>query len=164
MKASTIFVSALAAFATAAPTAPAATAPEAEKRAVVNLGQFNNFNFANLDLQYLLAINGFNLQAFAQLGAFNNLNIGGFQNLFVNNAFDINALLQLQQIALLSQLGSLGIFGNFDLSTLQLGAINLGLINGIGNFNIGSLIDQSLIPQIQAIIQQTQINTVVFKE
>ncbi|KAL7629045.1 hypothetical protein AAE478_000563 [Parahypoxylon ruwenzoriense] len=159
MKPVTLIVSALAAVAAAAPTSAST-----EKRGIVDLNAFNNFGFANQDLQYLLAINGFNLQAFAQLASFNNLNIGGFQNLFVNNAFDVNALLQLQQIALLSQLGGLGLFGNFDLSTLQLNVFDLGLINGIGGFNIGSLIDQSLIPQIQAIIQQTQINAVILKE
>ncbi|KAI0848975.1 hypothetical protein F5Y00DRAFT_237243 [Daldinia vernicosa] len=157
MKATTILASALAAVATAAPTA--ITTPE--KRAVVDLGAFNNFNFANQDLQYLLALNKFDLQSFAQLAAFNKLNIGDFQGLFVNNNFDINSLLQLQQIALLSQLGGLGLFGNFDLSSLQLNVFNLGLIGGIGGFDISSLVDQSLVPQIQAIIQQTEITAVV---
>ncbi|KAI1800267.1 hypothetical protein F4811DRAFT_46801 [Daldinia bambusicola] len=156
MKAATLLASAFAAIAAAAPTT---TTPE--KRAVVNLGAFNNFGFANQDLQYLLAINQFDLQAFAQLSAFNNLNIGGFQNLFLNDAFDINALLQLQQIALLSQLGSLGIFGNFDLGSLQLNVFDLGLIGGIGGFDITSLIDNALAPQIQAIIKQTEISAVV---
>ncbi|KAG4223238.1 hypothetical protein PC116_g28294, partial [Phytophthora cactorum] len=94
MKVTAILASALAAVAAAAPTA------NSEKRAVVDLGAFNNFGFANQDLQYLLAINQFDLQAFAQLSAFNNLNIGGFESLFSNDAFDINSLLQLQQIAL----------------------------------------------------------------
>ncbi|KAI0834068.1 hypothetical protein F5Y06DRAFT_177745 [Hypoxylon sp. FL0890] len=155
MKPTTFLVSALAAVASAAPTATA------EKRTQVDLGSFNNFGFANQDLQYLLAINNFDLQAFAQLSAFNNLNIGGFQSLFSNNVFDLNSLLQLQQIALLSQLGSLGVFGNFDLSSLQLNVFDLGLINGISGFDVSSLIDQSLVPQIQTIIQQTQISTVV---
>ncbi|KAI1104119.1 hypothetical protein F4804DRAFT_332681 [Jackrogersella minutella] len=155
MKASTIFTSILAAVASAAPTAVP------EKRLSVDVGSFNNFGFANQDLQYLLAINGFNLQAFAQLSAFNNLNIGGFQSLFVGNSFDINALLQLQQIALLSQLGGLGVFGNFDLSALQLNVFDLGLIGGVGGFDVSSLVDQTLVPQIQTVIQQTQINAVV---
>ncbi|KAI2613847.1 uncharacterized protein GGS25DRAFT_516707 [Hypoxylon fragiforme] len=160
MKATTFFVSALAAVASALPTTSSVSS---EKRASIDLGSFNNFNFANQDLQYLLAINSFDLQSFAQLAAFNNLNIGGLQGLFVNNQFDINALLQLQQIALLSQLGGLGIFGNFDLSTIQLNVFDLGVIGGIGGFNVGSLIDQALIPQIQTVIQQTQINAVVLK-
>ncbi|KAI1079184.1 hypothetical protein F5B20DRAFT_184027 [Whalleya microplaca] len=155
MKPSTILASVFAAVAIAAPT---------EKRGAVDIAAFNNFNFASLDLQYLRAINGFDLQAFAQLSAFNNLNIGGFQALFANNVFDLNALLQLQQIALLSQLGGLGVFGNFDLGALQLNVFDLGLINGIGGFDVGSLIDASLKPQIQTIVQQTQINAVVLKE
>ncbi|KAI0508351.1 hypothetical protein F5B22DRAFT_401756 [Xylaria bambusicola] len=156
MKASTIFVSALAAVASAAPTT---TTPE--KRTSIDLGAFNQFGFVNQDLQYLNALNLFDFQAFAQLASFNNLNIGGFQNIFNNNVFDINALLQLQQIALLSQLGGLGVFSNFDLSTLQLGGLNLGLVSGIGGFDVGSLIDASLVPQIQAIIQQAQFSTVI---
>ncbi|KAI2623487.1 hypothetical protein GGS26DRAFT_593581 [Hypomontagnella submonticulosa] len=161
MKVSAILISALAAVATAA---PASTPASTEKRTAFDIGQFNNFGFANQDLQYLLAINNFDLQAFAQLAAFNNLNIGGFQELFVQNQFDVNALLQLQQIALLSQLGGLGLFGNFDLSSLQLNVFDLGLIGGIGGFDVGSLVDQSLVPQIQTIIQQTQISSVVIKE
>ncbi|KAI0459359.1 hypothetical protein F5B21DRAFT_298879 [Xylaria acuta] len=156
MKASTIFVGALAAVASAA---PATTTPE--KRGAVDLNAFNQFGFANQNLQYFNAINAFDLQAFEQLAAFNNLNIGGFETLFSGNAFDINALLQLQQVALLSQLGGLGVFSNFDLSSLQLGGLNFGLVNNIGAFDISSLIDVGLQPQIQSIIQQTQFSTVV---
>lgn len=156
MKASTIFASVLAAVASAAPTTAAV-----EKRATVDLNAFNQFGFANQNLQYFNAINAFDLQAFEQLAAFNNLNILGFQGLFSNNVFDINALLQLQQVALLSQLGGLGVFSNFDLSTIQLGGLNLGVVNAIGGFDIGSIIDASLQPQIQSVIQQTQLATVV---
>ncbi|RWA14883.1 hypothetical protein EKO27_g198 [Xylaria grammica] len=156
MKASTIFVSALAAVASAAPAAT-----NSEKRTVVDLAAFNQFGFANQNLQYFNAINAFNLQAFEQLAAFNNLDILGFQGLFSNNVFDINALLQLQQVALLSQLGGLGVFGNFDLSTLNLGGLNFGVINNIGSFDIGSIIDASLRPQLASVIQQTQLSTVV---
>ncbi|KAI0537591.1 hypothetical protein GGR58DRAFT_342785 [Xylaria digitata] len=156
MKASTIFVSALAAVASAAPTTAAT-----EKRSAVDLAAFNQFGFANQNLQYFNAINAFNLQAFEQLAAFNNLNILGFQGLFNNNVFDINALLQLQQVALLSQLGGLGIFGNFDLSTLNLAGLNFGVIDSIGGFDIGSLIDASLRPQLASVIQQTQLSAVV---
>ncbi|KAI0555320.1 hypothetical protein F4679DRAFT_163594 [Xylaria curta] len=156
MKAATIFVSALAAVASAA---PATVTPE--KRVAVDLNAFNQFAFVNQNLQYFNAINAFDLQAFEQLAAFNNLNILGFQSLFSNNVFDLNALLQLQQVALLSQLGGLGVFGNFDLSTLQLGGLNLGVVSAIGGFDIGSIIDASLQPQIQSVIQQTQLAAVV---
>lgn len=159
MKTVSIIVSALAAFATAAPAAaPASSSPApAAKRLAVDLGAFNQFSFANQDLQYFNAINGFDLQSLVQLSSFNNLNLGGFQNIFVQDAFDINALLQLQQVALLSQLSGLGIFGNFDLASLQLGTLNLGLLgSSIGGFNLASLVDASLIPQLQAIIQTTR--------
>ncbi|KAI1426906.1 hypothetical protein F5Y12DRAFT_241698 [Xylaria sp. FL1777] len=154
MKASTIFVGALAAVASAAPTTT-------EKRTSIDLSAFNQFSFADQNLQYFNAINLFDLQAFEQLAAFNNLNIASFQGLFSNNVFDINALLQLQQVALLSQLGGLGVFSNFDLSTLNLGGIDLGLVSSLGGFDVSSLIDASLIPQIQAIIQQTQIAAII---
>ncbi|KAI0404178.1 hypothetical protein F4802DRAFT_256211 [Xylaria palmicola] len=153
MKASTILVGALAAVASAAPAT--------EKRSVVDLNAFNQFSFNNLDLQYFNAINLFDLQAFEQLAAFNQLNIGGFGGLFSNDVFDINALLQLQQVALLSQLGGLGVFGNFDLSGLQLGGLNFGLVNSLGGFDLGSIIDGNLRPQIQQVIQQTEFSSVV---
>ncbi|KAI0913697.1 hypothetical protein F4824DRAFT_295951 [Ustulina deusta] len=157
MKVSTIFVSALAAVASAAPAATTTV----EKRTAIDLSAFNQFSFANENLQYFNAINLFNLQAFEQLGSFNNLNIAAFQGLFSNNVFDLNALLQLQQVALLSQLGSLGVFSNFDLSTISLGGLNLGLVSSIGGFDIGSLVDTSLVPQIQAIIQQAQFAAII---
>ncbi|KAI1356580.1 hypothetical protein F5Y01DRAFT_309989 [Xylaria sp. FL0043] len=156
MKASTIFVGALAAVASAAPATTTT-----EKRGSVDLNAFNQFAFANQNLQYFNAINLFDLQAFEQLAAFNNLNIAGFEGLFSNNVFDINSLLQLQQVALLSQLGSLGVFSNFDLSSLSLGGIDLGLVSSLGGFDVSSIIDASLVPQIQAVIQQTQISSVV---
>ncbi|KAI3329211.1 hypothetical protein HD806DRAFT_276223 [Xylariaceae sp. AK1471] len=160
MKASTIFVGALAAVASAAPTTTTTT----EKRGqAIDPNAFNQFGFANQNLQYFNAINSFNLQAFEQLGAFNNLNIGNFQGLFSNNVFDLNSLLQLQQVALLSQLGGLGVFGNFDLSTINLGGLNLGLVNSISSFDVSSLIDVNLVPQIQSVIQQAQITHVVIE-
>ncbi|CAJ2502133.1 Uu.00g049860.m01.CDS01 [Anthostomella pinea] len=156
MKASTMIVSALAAVASAAP----ATSTSTPKRSSVDLNAFNQFNFNSLDLQYFNAINAFDLQSFAQLSAFNNLDIGGFQALFSNDVFDINALLQLQQIALLSQLGGLGVFANFDLSAVQFAVVDLGLVSAIGGFDVSSLIDQSLVSQIQTVVQTTRITTV----
>ncbi|KAH9897244.1 hypothetical protein F4778DRAFT_783342 [Xylariomycetidae sp. FL2044] len=158
MKFSTVIVGAFAALASAAPT------EKVEKRVAIDLGAFNSFNFANQDLQYLLAINQFDFNALAQLASFNNLNLGGFQTLFTNDVFDINALLQLQQLALLSQLGGLGVFGQFDLSTLGLNVFDQGLIGNIGGFGLNGLVDQSLIPQIQTVIQQTEITQVVIKK
>ncbi|KAI0022543.1 hypothetical protein F4780DRAFT_180790 [Xylariomycetidae sp. FL0641] len=154
MKPSTILAGAFAAVAVAAPTS-------SEKRTVVDLNAFNQFGFNSLDLNYLNAINQFDLQSFAQLGSFNNLNLVGFQTLFQNNVFDVNSLLQLQQVALLSQLGGLGALSNFDLSTVQLNVLDLGLLGNIGSFDVTSIIDQTLVPQLQTVVQQTQIVPVV---
>ncbi|KAI1264246.1 hypothetical protein F5Y18DRAFT_391548 [Xylariaceae sp. FL1019] len=149
-----MIIGAFAALVNAAPTT-------VESRSAVDLNAFNQFAFANQDLQYLLAINQFDLQAFAELSAFNNLQIGNFQSLFSNDIFDVNALLQLQQVAMLAQLAQLGLFSNFDLASVNFNSFDLGLANAIGGFNIGSVIDASLVPQIQTIIAQTQFQTVV---
>lgn len=146
-----MLVSALAAVASAAPAST-----KTEKRTAVDLNAFNQFSFQNQDLQYFNAVNGLDLNALVQLSAVNNLNLDVFQSIFVQDAIDVNALLQLQQVALLSQLGGLGIFGNFDLASLQINALDLGILGGaIGGFDVASLIDQALVPQIQTVIQQT---------
>ncbi|KAI0144308.1 hypothetical protein GGR57DRAFT_507698 [Xylariaceae sp. FL1272] len=149
-----MIIGAFAALVSAAPTT-------VESRSAVDLNAFNQFAFANQDLQYLLAINQFDLQAFAQLSAFNNLQIVNFQSLFSNDVFDVNALLQLQQVAMLAQLAQLGVFSNFDLSSVNFNVFDLGLANAIGGFNVGSIIDVSLVPQIQTVIAQTQFQTIV---
>jgi len=144
--------------------AVASAAPTAEKRGSLDLNAFNNFSFKNQDLQYINAVNSFDLQAFANLAFVQNLDISGFQVLFVEDVFDIQAILQLQQLALLAQLGSAGAFGSFDLSSLQIGVFNLGLLGNIGSFDISSIVDQSSKPQIQTIIQTTEITTVVIQQ
>ncbi|KAF4865747.1 hypothetical protein CGCSCA1_v013861 [Colletotrichum siamense] len=149
MRFSTVFVSAFAAFAAAAPTTN-------EPRANVDLSQLNNLQgFRNLDLNYLLALNGLNLQGLGQLGQVNNLNVLAFQNLFGAQNFDLNALLQLQQLSTILAIQQQGVFGNVNLANLNFGGLNLGLINGIGQVNLGQFIDQALIPQITQIVQQS---------
>lgn len=150
MKPVSILVGALAAVATAAPT------KEIETRSNFDLGLLNNLNgFNNLNLNYLLNINSLDLQLLAQLGSVNNFNVLGFQNLFQSNVFDLNAILQLQQLEMVLQLAQLGLFNGFDLSSLAFNQLNLGLINNIGGFDFNSLIDNSLVPQITSIAQQT---------
>ena len=153
MKPSTILASAFVAFAAAAPT----TGTTPAKRGEVDLGAFNQFSFANQDLQYLNAVNGLDLESFARLSAFNNLQIVQFQQVFVQQeVIDINALLQLQQIQLLGQLAGLGLFSNFDLASVQINILDLGILSDpIGRFDISSLIDQALVPQIQTKIETT---------
>lgn len=154
MKPVSILVGALAAVATAAPTVP--TTKEIETRASFDLGLLNNLNrFNNVNLNYLLNINSLNLQLLAQLGNVNNFNVLGFQGLFQSNVFDLNALLQLQQLEMVLQLAQLGLFNGFDLSTLAFNQLNLGLINNIGGFDFNTLIDNSIVPQITSIAQQT---------
>ncbi|KAF5520771.1 hypothetical protein CGCA056_v008433 [Colletotrichum aenigma] len=151
MRFSTVFVSAFAAFAAAAPTTN-------EPRANVDLSQLNNLQgFRNLDLNYLLALNGLNLQGLGQLGQANNLNVLAFQNLFGAQNFDLNALLQLQQLSTILAIQQQGVFGNVNLANLNFGGLNLGLINGIGQVNLGQFIDQALIPQITQIVQQSAV-------
>lgn len=150
MKAISVLVSALATVAIAAPT------KEVEERAnrfdfsrVNNLSRFNS-----LDIQYLASLNSLDLNLLAQLGQVNNFNVNGFQNLFQGNTFDLNTILQLQQLQTLLSLGQVGVLNSFDLSGLNLGTLNLGLVNNIGGFDFSQLIDQSLIPQIQTVAQQ----------
>lgn len=148
MKFSTIFAGALAAVASAAPT---------EKRGQLDISQLNNLQrFNQLDINYLNVINSLDLQLLNTLAVQNNFNALAFQGLFQQNqVFDVNAILQLQQLQTLLQLGQLGVFNAFDLSTLNLQALQLGLINNVGAFDLGSLIDASLVPQITAISEQT---------
>ncbi|KAF6813703.1 hypothetical protein CSOJ01_04429 [Colletotrichum sojae] len=151
MRFSTVIISALAAaLAAAAPTRAN------EPRANVDLGRLNNLRgFKNLDLNYLLALNGLNLQGLGQLGQINNLNVLAFQGLFGAQNFDLNALLQLQQLSTLLAIQQQGVFNNVNLGGLNLGGLNLGLIQGIGQVNLGQFIDQALIPQITQIVEKS---------
>ncbi|KAI0132260.1 hypothetical protein BJ170DRAFT_238450 [Xylariales sp. AK1849] len=154
MKFSTVIVSALAAVVSAAP------AKKAEPRANVDISQFNNFNFNSVNFNYLSVINSLDFQVLEQLAQVNNFNIGGFQSLFSGNSFNVEQLLQLQQIQMLIQLEQLGVLGGFDLGSLQLNNLNFGLINSIGGIDLSQFIDSSLTPQIQAVIQQSVVTVV----
>lgn len=139
---------------TGAFAALAAAAPAAEKRGVFDASQLNGLGFNSLDLSYLNVINSFDLGLLQQLSIQNNFNALAFESLFSSNVFDVNAILQLQQLQTVLQLGQLGVFNAFDLSSLNLAALQLGLVNNIGAFDLSSLIDASLVPQIQAIAAQ----------
>ncbi|GKT45604.1 uncharacterized protein ColSpa_05785 [Colletotrichum spaethianum] len=150
MRFSSIIVAAFAAFATAAPTA-------VETRNNVDLSKLNNLqSFNNLDLNYLLALNSLNLGQLGQLGQINNLNLAAFQGLFASQNFDLNSLLQLQQLSTLLAIQQQGIFNNnVNLAQLNLGNLNFGLIQNIGGVNLGQFIDQSLVGQITQIVDQS---------
>ncbi|KAK6081042.1 hypothetical protein SCUP515_03184 [Seiridium cupressi] len=154
MQFSTILISALAAVASAAP------ARKEEPRAAFNAADFNNFAFNSIDLGYLGVVNSLDFQILQQLSTSNNLNIGGFAGLFSNGAFDINSLLQFQQIQNIIQLQQLGVLGGFDLSTLNLNQVKFGVINAIGGVDLTQFIDASLAPQIQTIVQQQTVAVV----
>ncbi|OHE95719.1 hypothetical protein CORC01_09003 [Colletotrichum orchidophilum] len=157
MRFSTVILSTLAAFATAAPTGTIdSVEPRQNNKNNIDIGSLNNLQgFRNLDLNYLLALNNLNLQGLGQLGQVNSLNLGAFQNLFAAQNFDLNALLQLQQLSTVLAIQQQGLFGNVDLAQLNLGGLNLGLIGGIGQVNLGQFIDQGLVGQISQVVQQS---------
>ncbi|RYP91816.1 hypothetical protein DL770_002072 [Monosporascus sp. CRB-9-2] len=169
MKPITMLISALAAVASAA---PAATGSQ-EKRGKMDFGKFNNldrgeynnFAFANEELQYFDAINELDLKAFVKLSAFNDLDISDFKQLFVRDELDIDALLQLQVVVLLSQLAAVGLFDDFDLAVIKVKTIDLGLLSDIGRFDVASLIDDSVVPDLQDAIQKSaEVKAVFFSD
>jgi hypothetical protein len=160
MKPVSLLVSALAATVAAAP-APA----KSEERSVgsgfgggfggLDLSGFNNFNFNNDNFGYLFGINSLDLNQLLLLGQVNNFGFSGFGDVFNSNVFDIQALLQLQQIATLLQFQNVGLFNGFDLSSLALQQLNLGLLNNVGVLDLGQFVDSGSLGQISAIAQQT---------
>lgn len=145
MRFSTILSGAFAALAVAAPT---------EKRGVFDAASLNGLAFNSLDLSYLNVVNSLDLGLLQELSIQNNFNSLAFESLFSSSVFDINSLLQAQQLQVLLQLGQLGVFNAFDLSSLELQQLELGLISPISSFDISSLIDASLVPQIQTVVTQ----------
>lgn len=162
MKLSTVLAGTFAAFVTAAPAAAPVAEAEVDapvalpvfERGVFDAKRVNNLNFRQQDLSYLFALNqgSFNFGLLQQLALQNNFNIFAFQDLFNVGTFNINALLQLQQLQTVLAIAQTGVFNQFDLAALNLGALNLGLINGIGAFDIASIIDVGLVPQIQSVV------------
>lgn len=150
MKFSAVFAGALATLVSAAP-ASTSTSTDVEKRAAFDASQFNNLAFNSLDVGYLSTINSIDLAVLQSLAINNNFNAVAFQPLFQAQVFDVNAILQLQQLQTVVQLGQLGIFNAFDLSALQLNVLNLGVVSNVGAFDLGSLIDASLQPQLTAV-------------
>ncbi|CAK7214119.1 hypothetical protein SCUCBS95973_002030 [Sporothrix curviconia] len=148
MKTTSILFSAL-----AATVAIAAPAQDVQARTSFDLSQLNNLSFENQNFQYLNVVNSLDLQLLSQLGSVNNFNILSFQNLFQQSEFSLQSLLEFQQLQMVLQLAQLGLFNGFDLSSLNFNNVNFGLINGVSNFDVNSLIDQSLVPQITQVIQ-----------
>ncbi|KAJ9162236.1 hypothetical protein NKR19_g1476 [Coniochaeta hoffmannii] len=160
MKFTSVIVSALAAVATAAP------AKSVEERgANIDLAGLNNLqSFGAIDIQYLAQVNSLDLNLLLALGQNQGLNINSFNSLFQSSSFDLASILQLQQLQTLLAIAQTGALNSFDLSSinLQQQLLQLGLIQNLNSFSFSSLIDQSLVPQIQTIAQQ--FVTVIAKE
>ncbi|KAK3943848.1 hypothetical protein QBC46DRAFT_351135 [Diplogelasinospora grovesii] len=149
MKASTIFATVFATLAAAAPTTAV------EKRSNFDLSGVNNLSgFNQVNLNYLLNINSLDLQLLQTLGSVNNFNVLSFQSLFQQNSFDLNSLLQLQQLQMLLQLESLGLFNGFDLSSLNLNSLQFGLINNVNTLDLSQFIPSNVVTQVQTIASQ----------
>lgn len=110
--------------------------------------QLNGFVFNHLDLSYVASINPLDLNRLEKLAVNNHLDVVSFKPLFNSPSFDINSLLKLQQLSTLLAIASTGLLDHFDLSTLPLGGLNLGLLGNLKGLNLGSLVDPNLVPQI----------------
>ena len=158
MKAVTLLVSALATLVAAAPAAPAAPATDLEARSFAfDINAFNGLNnFNQVNLNYLLNINSLQLGLLGNLANVNNFNILQFQPLFQQQAFDIQGLLQLQSLHTFLQINQLGVLGGFDLASLQLQQLNLGLLSNVGVLDLQQFISPSVVGQVQTVASQSE--------
>lgn len=124
-----------------------------------DLAQLNNGAFKNLDLAYLNVLNKVDLNALGALAVQQNLNLAAFQNIFNAQAFDLNAILQLQQLVQLQQLQQLGLLGGVNLAALQLNALNLGLIGNVGAVNLQQFVNADIRNQVQAVVSGASMLT-----
>lgn len=146
-------------FATLATVATAI--PTAEKRTKIDTNQLNKLVMKQTDLNYLLGVNKLDLGLFQNLGIHNRFDIIQFQSLFNSGSFDLTSILRFQQLHTLLIIANTGVFNNFDLSTLNLGGIDLALINNLGGVNLGQFIDVSVVPQIQTISSEGKSNGIL---
>ncbi|KAK4155802.1 hypothetical protein C8A00DRAFT_31354 [Chaetomidium leptoderma] len=159
MKAVTFLLSALATLAIAAPAAPVAPATDLEARAFAfDINSFNGLNnFNQVNLNYLLNINSLQLSLLGNLASVNNFNIGQFQGLFQQQSFDIQGLLQLQSLHTFLQINQLGVLRGFDLGSVQLQHLNLGLLNNVGVLDLQQFVSPNVIPQVQTLASQLAV-------
>ncbi|OAQ97719.1 hypothetical protein LLEC1_04340 [Akanthomyces lecanii] len=153
MKFSTLIAAAFGAVVAAAP-APALEPAAVEARKSLDFGKLNNLVFKQSDFNYLLNINSLNLSLFQQLGRSNNLNVLLFQDVFNVNRFDLNSLLQFQQLQTLLAIAGTGALNGFDLGGLALGNLNLGLVGGIGGVDLRQFVNSASVPQIETIAKK----------
>ncbi|KEY65046.1 hypothetical protein S7711_08436 [Stachybotrys chartarum IBT 7711] len=150
-------------FAVLASSAPTTSAVAVQERAVFDPTLLNNLVFNQVDLNYLLQLNSLDLGLFQHLALQNNLDALLFQQVFNSQVFDVQSLLRFQQLQTLLAVAQTGVLNGFDLASLQLGVLDLGLINGIAGVNLGPFINAANIPQIQ-IIAGGVVPTIIVKE
>ncbi|KAH6635365.1 hypothetical protein B0J18DRAFT_45456 [Chaetomium sp. MPI-SDFR-AT-0129] len=153
MKPVTFLVSALATLAVAAPAAPVT---DLEARSFnFDINALNGLqNFQQVNLNYLLNINSLQLGLLGNLASINNFNVLQFQGLFQQQSFDIAALLQLQSLQTFLQIHQLGVLSGFDLASLQLQQLNLGLLNNVGVLDLQQFISPNVVGQVQTVASQ----------
>ncbi|RBR07435.1 uncharacterized protein FIESC28_10676 [Fusarium coffeatum] len=110
--------------------------------------------FGQVDLNYLLKVNELDLVKLQTLSIKNNFDVNVFSDLFAADEFSIKSLLELQQLSTMLAIAETGIFDQFELSGLQLGGLNLGLIDGIGGLDLTQFIDAAARPKITVIAKQ----------
>jgi hypothetical protein len=165
MKPTTLFVSALATLAAAAPTG---AEKEVEKRGFnfdsKSFGDFKNFG-QSVNLNYMLDINNLDLGILQLLASQNNLNIDGFSSLFSlgSQQFQLQDILLLQQLADLQQFAQIGVLNAFDLTGFNFGGINNigGILNtgllGLGGVDLNAFVQPSVLTQVQTIASQVLV-------
>ncbi|KAL2159942.1 hypothetical protein VTH06DRAFT_2075 [Thermothelomyces fergusii] len=153
MKPIAFLVSTLATLTVAAPAAPA-SGPE-ERAVAFDINAFNGFqSLSQVNLNYLLNINSLQLTLLGNLASVNNLNIVQFQPLFQHQVFDIQGLLQLQSLHTFLQISQVGVLNGFDLATLQLQHLNLGLLNNISLIDLQRFISPEVAPRVKSIADE----------
>ncbi|KAL2128163.1 hypothetical protein VTI74DRAFT_9567 [Chaetomium olivicolor] len=156
MKPVTFLVSCLATLTVAAPATPST---DVDKRSFAfDLKAFNGLkSFQQVNLNYLLNINSLQLGLLGNLATVNNFNILQFQSLFQRQVFDIQALLQLQSLHTFLQIHQLGVLSGFDLASLQLAQLNLGLLNNVGILDLQQFISPGVVTQVQTVASQVLV-------
>ncbi|KAF4336232.1 hypothetical protein FBEOM_9903 [Fusarium beomiforme] len=119
--------------------------------------------FNQVDLNYLLRVNQLNVAKLQILQQRNNFNIAVFSDLFASRDFSLKSLLEFQQLSTMLAIAETGIFDQFELSRLDLGGLNLGLIDGIASLNLAQFIDAALKPKITIISKEVNNNVIIAK-
>ncbi|GKU04034.1 hypothetical protein FLAG1_06278 [Fusarium langsethiae] len=120
-------------------------------------GREGELAFGQVDLNYLLKVNELDLVKLQTLSIKNRFDVNVFADLFAADEFSIKSLLQLQQLSTMLAIAETGIFDQFELSSLKLGDLDLGLIDGIGSIDLTQFIDAATRPKITVIAKQVKV-------